>query len=335
MNSRGIFLAVLLCLAAPRSFTQTFQPGQQTKQQSEDQFKDMTGPATIQTGSVVIGPEDSVTIVALDAEEISKTWRVSSTGDLNLPMVGTIHAAGLTPKQLEDKLTEGLKKYIREPQVTVYIANFESQPVTVAGAVHKPGTFQLEGPKTLLSVLMMAYGPDASGPTLVVSRPIESGPIPLPEAKLDSTGQRSTVELRISDVLDPSTPGSNLIIKPNDVISVSSKPRLVYIIGEVARPGAVELVTQDRVSVMQVLAAAGGLTKIASPRHSEIMRVDAQGTYKRVASIDLKQVMTGKSEDRLLTAGDIIVVPSSSLKPLGQVATLGAVSTGLYIITRF
>jgi polysaccharide export outer membrane protein len=283
----------------------------------------------------VIGPDDSVTIMAINSDEISKTWRVSSTGELDLPMVGKVHAAGLTAEQLEQTLTVGLKRYIRDPEVTVYVSDFRSQPVTVAGAIHKPGTYQLEGPKTLLEVLMLAAGPDAPGPTLIVSRPVESGPIPLPGAHLDPTGDRSSIELKLSEVLDPSTAASNLEIRPNDVISVSTKQRLVYIIGEVSRPGAVELVSQDSISVMQVLAAAGGLTKVASPGHSQIMRLDSQGLYKKVAAIDLKRVMTGRDEDRLLKPGDIIVVPSSTLKAYGQAASAGAITTGLVILTRY
>lgn len=324
MSIRRIILAaILVCAASGPCLAQQSQAAATPNGQFSDEL------------NTIIGPDDSVTINVLDSDEISKTWRVSTQGNLSLPLVGTLHVSGLTAEQLKDKLTTELKKYIRDPQVSVYIADVRSQPVTLAGAVHKPGTFQLEGPKTLLEVLEMGLGPDAAGPTLVVSRPVESGPIPLEGAHLDSTGERSVVELKVSDVLDPSTPESNLEIRPNDVISVSNQRRLVYIIGEVARPGAIELVTQDRVSVMQVLAAAGGLTKVAAPRHSQIMRQDTQGTYKKVASVDLKRVMTGKDEDRLLSAGDIIVVPSSSLKGYTQAATATAITTGMYIITRF
>ena len=65
----------------------------------------------------------------------------------------------------------------------------------------------------------------------------------------------------------------------------------------------------DSVSVMQVLAAAGGLTKVAAASHSGIMRVDSQGLYKKLATINLKKVMKGQDEDRLLKPGDIVVVP--------------------------
>jgi polysaccharide biosynthesis/export protein len=283
----------------------------------------------------VIGPNDSITIVALDSDEISKTWRVNSEGDVALPLVGVVHVAGLTAGQLEEKLRHELKRYIRSPQVTVYVADFKSQPVTIAGAVHHPGTFQLEGHQTLLAAIALGGGPDSPGPTLILTRPVESGPIPLPGAHLDSSGLTSSVELKMSDVLNPSTAASNLDIRPNDVISLSTKPRLVYIIGEVMHPGAVELVTQDTVSVMQVLAAAGGLSHTAAPKNSAIMRIDDNGLYKPVAQIDLKRVMVGKLEDRLLKPGDIIVVPSSSLKTYTSTAGTTAITTGIYVLTRF
>jgi polysaccharide biosynthesis/export protein len=287
------------------------------------------------TSNATIGPEDQLTIVALDADELSKTWRVNSSGDLDLPMVGKVHAAGLTSEQLEKTLDEGLQRYIRNPQVTVYVSEFQSQPITLAGAVHRPGTYQIEGSKTLMAAIMLGGGPDASGPTVMVSRPVQSGPIPLPGAHLDAGGEHSSVELKLRDVLDPSTPESNLAMKPHDVISVAMKPRMVFIIGEVTHPGAVELVTQDTVSVMQVLAASGGLTKIAKASSSGIMRINSQGLYEKFASINLKRVMTGKDEDRLLKPGDVIVVPSSTLKEYGQIAGTGAVTTGLYFVTRF
>jgi polysaccharide biosynthesis/export protein len=285
--------------------------------------------------SLIIGPDDGLSINVLDSDELSKTWRVSGTGDLTLPMIGKIHAAGLTADQLEVELTESLKQYIRDPQVTVYISEFRSQPVTVAGGVDKPGTFQTEGPKTLITVLMMAGGLKSPGPDITVTRDLKYGPIPLPEAHTDAAGHYSTVDLKVKDVLDASSPAANLIIRPNDVISVSTDQRLVYIIGQVTKPGSVELVTRDSVSLMEVLAAAGGLTNIAAPGSTAILRLSSQGLYQKVGSVDLKKVMTGQIEDRILSAGDIVVVPSSNLKIYSQAATASVITTGLYILARF
>jgi polysaccharide export outer membrane protein len=283
----------------------------------------------------VIGPDDGITIVALESEEMSKTWRVNSSGELDLPMVGKIHAAGLTTDELEQTLTEKLRRYVRDPQVTVYVSEFRSQPVTVAGGVAHPGTLQIEGPKTLLTVLMMAGGPNTSGPTVTITRDVHSAPFTLPGSTTDADGQHMSLQLKMKDVLDPSSSASNLEIRANDIVAVSSQKQLVYIIGEVNHPGAVELVTQDAVSIMQVLAAAGGLTKLAAPHSTQIMRVNQKGLYEKIATIDVKRVMSGKMEDRLLTAGDIIVVPSSALKAYTQTAGMTALTTSFYILTRF
>jgi polysaccharide biosynthesis/export protein len=297
-----------------------------------------TAPAAAHESSPddVIGIDDSIAITCLESDDISKTWRVSSTGDINLPLVGQVHAAGLTAEQLNQKLTEALKRYINEPHVTVYIAEFRSQPVTVTGAVHRPGHFQIEGPKTLLTVLTMAGGLDhPPGATATVVRQMKYGPIPLPAAHPDPDGTHSIVELSLKEVSNASTPASNLIIRPNDVIDVSTDERMVYIIGEVLKPGKIELVTHDSISMMEVLAIAGGLTKVANPRDTEIMRQNSKGLYERVGSIDLKKVSQGRGEDRMLSAGDIIVVPASNVKIYTQVAAFTAIVTGFGLLTRF
>jgi len=283
-----------------------------------------------------IGVDDSVAITCLESDDISKTWRVGTNGDINLPLVGQIHAAGLTAEQLNQNLTEALKRYINEPHVTVYIAEFRSQPVTVTGAVHRPGHFQIEGSKTLLTVLTMAGGLDhPPGSTATVVRQMQYGPIPLPGAHPDADGSHSIVELQLKDVSNASTPASNLIIRPNDVIDVSNEERMVYIIGEVAKPGKVELVSHDSISMMQVLAIAGGLTKVASARNTQIMRQNSKGLYEKIGLIDLKKLQQGKSEDRMLTAGDIVVVPSSNVKAYSQIAAFTAIATGFGFLTRF
>jgi polysaccharide export outer membrane protein len=282
-----------------------------------------------------IGPNDSITIFALEADEISKTWRVNDTGDLDLPLVGRIHAAGLTVGELEEQLAAGLKQYIRNPQVSVFIAEGRSRPVTIAGAVHRPATLEVRSGTTLLAALQMAGGLDAPGATLIVTREAKYGIIPLPEAKMDADGQHSSAELVIAVITDPTSAASRLEMQPHDVVSVLNQKRLVYVIGEVNRPGAVELSTQNTVSVMQILAAAGGITKLSSPGKTQIMRLEPSGVYKAVGKVDLKAIMTGKQEDRLLSSGDILVVPSSMIKNYTQMASASAVSTGVMILTRF
>lgn len=337
MIRRAIASSAIACLLIASSSWAQSEAAAANSDQKSAPVSD-TRPAVPEThsGKDVIGPDDTVAIIALQSEELSKTWRVNGDGDLELPLVGKIHAAGLTADQFQEKLGAALKQFIIDPQVTVYIAEFRSQPVTVTGAVHRPGTFQTEGPKTLWTVLTMAGGLEkAPGATVTITRQIRYGAIPLPGSKLSADGQYSTINLQVSDVLNTTSPESNLLIQPNDTVSVSTDERLVYIIGEVIKPGAVELVTHDSISMMQVLAAAQGLSKLAAPAHSEIMRKNSQGLYERVGSIDLKKLVNGRIEDRMLTAGDIVVVPSSTLKTYTQMAAFSAITSGFFILTRY
>jgi polysaccharide export outer membrane protein len=232
-------------------------------------------------------------------------------------------------------VTSKLKQFILNPQVTIYISEYRSVMVVVGGAVAKPGRILAEGPKTLLSVLMLAGGPQAPGPTVTVTRDMRYGIIPLPEARRELDQLHNTIELPLSAVLNASSAAANLIMQPDDVVSVSTQQRLVYILGEVNRPGAIELVTHDSISVVQVLAAAGGTTKTAAPSKTAILRLNSEGLYKRLGSVDLKGILAGKREDRVLSAGDVLVVPSSSFKMYFQAAMLSAATSSILILSRF
>ncbi|MFN7923983.1 MAG: polysaccharide biosynthesis/export family protein [Bryobacteraceae bacterium] len=292
-----------------------------------------------QARDVVIGPEDTISIVALDAEEISKTWRVSSVGELNLPMIGRIKAGGMSVRQLENEIVLRMKKYLHNPQVTVFVSEFRSQPVNVTGAVAHPGIVQLAGPKSLLDVLVMAGGPiKESGPIVTVTRPIASaGEIPLKQARKDSTGKFSVAELNLKEVMAGESTGSTLVITPHDVVSVgeAAQPRMVHITGDVGKPGAIELTTRDSISLVRAMAFAGGVTRTAKPANTVVMHVNPDGTRTSIAKIDLKRVLAGKAQDIELVAGDIVVIPSSVLGTYLQTAAGSAITTGIWVLARY
>jgi len=287
---------------------------------------------------IIVGPDDTVSIVALDADEISKSWRVASSGELNLPMLGKIQAAGLTVDQLEQEVAKRMKRYYRDPQVTVFVSEFRSQPVSVVGAVDKPGTYQLQGAKTLFQALLLSGGPKPdAGSIVTLKRSSERGTIPYPGAKTEEDGEYQVLELDLKEVMQGQSEAASVPVQPYDVISVSDikLPRLVHIAGEVNKPGAVELLSQDTVSLMQVLAVAGGLTRTASPGKTMIMHLNAQGVQTSLAFVDLKKVMKGQAKDLDLSAGDIIIVPSNSVMSYLQGASTAAITTGIYILGRF
>ena len=116
----------------------------------------------------ILGPDDSITIVALDCEEISKEWRISSTGEVNLPMIGSVRLAGLSIEQAQDAIAAKLRRYLKQPQVTIYASETRSRPVTVAGAVEHPGKFQITRTTTLFDAIVLAGGPKNAGQVVTV-----------------------------------------------------------------------------------------------------------------------------------------------------------------------
>lgn len=284
----------------------------------------------------VIGPDDTVTITALNVEEISKAWRVGADGALTLPMVGRIPAAGMSVEQLQGEISTRLKKFVKDPQVTLFVSDYRSHPVTVAGAVEKPGVIQVEGSVSLFSVLVQAGGPKDAGPTVTLTRQSENGPIREPTAIVSRDGKYSTLELPLEDVIRGHGEAASVAVQPFDVVTVSDqkKPKMVFIAGEVNKPGAIELASQDTVSISKALAMAGGLTHVASAGKTVIRHIDANGRETAFAFVNLKKVMSGKAKDLTLMDGDVVIIPSSEISTYLQTMSTTAITSSVYILGR-
>lgn len=263
----------------------------------------------------VMGPEDQLKIWALGVEEISdKPVRIDPSGDIDLPLLGRIHAAGLTVEELKTVLKQRLATQVRQPEVSVDIVEFGSQPVSVMGAVNHPGVLQLNGRKTLAELLSLAGGlrPDA-GPYIEISRATKWGEIPVPAAKVDPSGNFSVATLGVQDLLSAAKPAENILIQPHDVITVPTA-EMVYVVGAVRKPGAFPLNEHESVSVLQVLSMAEGLGPTPKAQDSKILRIMPGSSERKEIPVDLKRVMSGKNEDVALRANDILFVPDSTAK---------------------
>ena len=284
----------------------------------------------------VLGPDDQILIRALEGLDLAdKPVLVGANGNITLPLIGRVKAAGLTVEQLETELTSRLKVYVLEPQISVTVTEFRSQPVSVLGAVTTPGIVQLRGRKTLYEVLSMAGGPrDTAGSTVSLTRRRENGEIPLPGAVFDSTGQFSTAQLEMREILDGRNPAANIEIKPNDVVSVSQgNTRMVYVVGDVQRSGAFNLGGQRTISVLSALSLAGGLGRTARPEKARVFRPTLDSDQHVEIAVNIKQILDGKAEDIGLRPDDILVVPTSGRKTftvLVSGALAGAVSAAIY-----
>ncbi len=263
--------------------------------------------------SETVGPEDTITILALNAEEISKSWRISASGELNLPMVGRIHAAGMTVDQLEREVSSRLRRFIRDPQVTLYVSEFRSHPVVVGGAVDKPGVLLLPGPTPLFNVLVQAGGPKDPGQSVTVTRTLDHGPIPDPAATISPDGSESVLKLPLQEVMSGQGRDARFVVQAYDVVTVSDndKPqKMVYVIGEVTRQGSIELVHQNSVSVTRAIALAGGMTRTASAKKVAIRHTPPGGGEVTLSYVNVKDILAGKNRDPLLAEGDMLIIPA-------------------------
>jgi len=281
----------------------------------------------------VLGPDDQVKVWVLGVEEISdKPLRIDPSGDIDLPLIGQIHAGGLTLEELRAELTQRFSKEVLKPQVSVEIADFGSQPVSVMGAVNHPGVHQLRGRKTLMEVISMADGlRQDAGPRIKISREIQYGPVPLGTAKTDATGQFSVAEVAVKDLLAGTNPTENILIFPHDVVTVPGA-EAVYVIGEVRKPGEVGLKGNATISVLQALSSAEGFGLTPAPQAAKIIRSVPGTTERTEIPVDLKKVIAGKAEDIAMRPNDILVVPPSGPKKAAARAVEAAIQTATGIV---
>lgn len=284
----------------------------------------------------VLGPDDQILIRALDAEEISeKPVLIGTDGYIRLPMVGRLHAAGLTVEQLETEIAAGLKPFFQEPQVSVMVVEFRSQPVSVLGAVANSGVVQLRGQKTLFEVISAAGGlKNEAGNSIKITRRKEFGPIPLPTATADPSGQFSVAEVSVKSVMEARNPQENIEVKPYDVISIP-RAELIYVIGSVKRAGGFVLSEREHLSVLQALSMAEGLDRVASGKNAKILRSSDGASTRTEIPVDVNKILAGKTSDVPMVANDILFIPNSAAKSAGSRAVEAALQLGTAAIWHF
>jgi polysaccharide biosynthesis/export protein len=310
---RNLCLSGLACAAVTycsQAQTATPSPAEVTRVAA-----DKVDKADDATREYELGADDQLSVWVTDAPDISaKSVTVDLDGKINLPLIGRVRAAGLTMQQLEAELRERLREYFVHPEVVVSVVEYRSQPVSVIGAVNQPGVHQLRGHKRLIEVLSLAGGirTDA-GYTVKITRRLESGPIELPDAKADATGQYSVAEVYVKEIMSATNPQSNILIRPNDVISVP-RAEMVYVIGTVMKSGGFVLTEQAGMTVLQALSLAGGLGPQAAGQNARILSAVAGRSTKTETPVNVKKILQGKAKDISLKADDILFVPDSTSK---------------------
>lgn len=247
-----------------------------------------------------IGRQDLLEIDVFGVEELRQTVRVSDDGSITLPLLGRLAVAGLTKAELEGLIARLLdERYVRDPQVTVFVKEYESRKVAVSGAVKKPDTYEMLGDKTLLEMISIAGGLDKDlGKEIVIFRQDEQG-----------TTRRIAVDLeRLVYDADPSL---NLPVLPGDIIYVPAVEKIrIFVTGAVKSPNLYEVPRAEPVTVLRAITLAGGTTDRAAERRVKIFRTGPDGARREIV-VDLRKVKRGKAEDPVLERDDVILVPET------------------------
>ena len=284
-----------------------------------------------------IGPDDVLDINVFAAPELNRQVRVSSGGEISLPLLGQIRAVGLTPVELESRLQDLLRRtYMRDPHVSVFVRDLQSHPVSVMGAVKTPGVFQVRGPRTLLEVLSLAGGlSEDAGDTAIIMRGASSesgqenqttledsarlfpdvGDVSSSNQHLQQNGRspQTAIQVNLKDLLDSSDPRSNPVVHPGDIVKVS-RAGVVYVLGEVRKPGGFVLKASEKLSILQAVALSEGLTHTAAKSGVRVIRTDPETGERKEFGINLNKIMKGKDPDIVLESKDIVFVPNSTAK---------------------
>jgi len=317
VKSIGLLVLFVGTLSASAQSASTTEPAAVEKASCNTQVR----------STYLLGPDDELQVSGPEMEDsANKSVRVDGEGDIQVPLVGRVHVAGLTVQQAEGELNKRLSKYIKNPQAALDVKELRSQPASVLGAVNTPGVHQVSGHKTLLEMISMAGGtkPEA-GYRIQITREVAWGCIPLPGATLDTSGRYSTAPVNLQDIIEAKRPEENIQILPHDVVTVP-KAELIYVTGAVKKSGGFILGEHQTMSVLQAVALAEGLGPAPDPKHSRIVRT--VGDVRTEIPVDVKTLLQGKGKDVAMQGNDILFIPDSTGKKVLLRIMEGAIQTG-------
>jgi polysaccharide export outer membrane protein len=277
----------------------------------------------------VLGPNDQLSIDVVELPEFhGKLYRVGSDGTIDLPLIGNVPAAGRTLAEVKAEIEHRLLSQVRTPHVVASVTETKSQPVSVMGEVFTPGTQQMDGPRTLFDVLAGAGGlkPDA-GDVITITRQKGEAPLGLPNAAVDPASGKSTAEVKVTDLVQLRDPAVNIVMRAHDEVAVP-RAHLLYVIGNVRKPGGFTLSEKRSLSALEALSLAEGLSPNAAPGSARILRATANSdTARQQIPINLKRILSGKDEDMRLQPGDILFVPDNGKRRIAAKTAETALAT--------
>jgi len=249
--------------------------------------------------SLKIAPGDLLHITVFDVPEMTQEVRVGANGKAQLALIGDIALAGMTGQEAAETIARELrnKKLLLSPQVNVLVKEFASQGVSVTGEVQHPGIYQVLGSRTLLDLISMAGGLTNLADTRITVQ------------RRGAAEEKVTVKLKTDD--PEASLANNVQIYPGDLILVP-RAGIVYVLGDVNRPGGFVMQDSGKITLLQVLAQAGGASRTASLNKAVLMRKNTQGYVS--TKLQVGRIERGQDPDLELHANDILFVPNNRLK---------------------
>jgi len=248
-----------------------------------------------------VGPKDVLQVDVYGVEALTNLEvTISEVGRITLPLLGEVDINGLTKSEVEAKLAGLLRAtFLRNPQVTVLIKQYQSRVVYIIGAVQKPGIYPLLSRQTLLETLVTAGGPTpAAGPEVIVVR--------------KSSGEEGrSLRIPLQSLMYKVDSRLDIPLQPNDVVNVPADRNVtVYILGAVKSPGALEVKLSSLPTLLKAVTKAGGFTDRANQRDVRIRRTDARGEETEI-KVNVRDIITGRKKDVPLEPEDVIIVRES------------------------
>lgn len=267
-----------------------------------------------------LGSGDLIGISVFGTPELAQEFRISSTGEASLALIGSVKLAGLTVEDaqrlIEKKLADG--GFLNEPHVTVSVKEFATQGISVLGEVNKPGIYPLPGPRRVFDVISVAGGlTQTAGQTITIVR-----------------RDRPSEPITVTFSQDPSKSfDSNIDVFPGDTVAVS-KAGVVYVVGDVGQPGGFVINTGQTITVLQAVALAKGANRTASNGKAKIIRRTPNGPVE--LPIPLDKILASQAKDVALQADDVVFVPNSATKSAARrsAEAILQTATGIAIYRR-
>jgi polysaccharide export outer membrane protein len=264
-----------------------------------------------------LGPGDLIHVTVFAMPELDQRVRISDQGNVSLALIGEIKAAGLTAEDLGREIALRLREgdFAKRPSVTVLVEEYTTEGVTVVGEVTKPGVVPIFSTHNLLDILSAAGGLKDTASTEILIR------------RKGNDGDPERIQLGRDRA---SLSGAAIKVNPGDQVIVPLAG-IVYLLGDLNRPGGYVMSENGKITMLQAMAMAGGSTRTAAENSTRLLRPTANGYEEK--TIALKNIMLGKEKDFELQPRDIVYVPFSHMKNflLGTQSILGAATSASII----